>query len=120
MTNNHTLLSKALVLHLFTPICLKFNSILSIYLNLGLPFFFLHLPGLPSSDDSTDWSSLIKAAKYNIKKLSALIYLQYQVLCVNYNLTSDIVNTIVCPVPHLLLFPFLHTGGCMWELFLSL
>jgi len=53
--------------------------------------------------------------------LSVLTYLQYQVLCVNYNLTSDIVKTVVCPIPHLLSFPSLHNGGaCGSWLFLSL
>jgi hypothetical protein len=43
----HSVLSKALALHYFTPTSLKSNSTSSIHLNLGLLLFFLLLFCLP-------------------------------------------------------------------------
>jgi hypothetical protein len=48
-TDVHALLSRDLVLHIFTPTFLKSSSTLTSRLNIGLPIF-LYFPGLPSTN----------------------------------------------------------------------
>ena len=73
MIDVHSVLSKALVLHLFTPIFLKFNSTSSIYLNLGLPFFTPPPTGLPASNFFTVLSPSIVTTYPGLY----ILYLQY-------------------------------------------
>lgn len=72
MTDTHFLLSKAVVLHLFTPVLLKSRSTSSVHLNLGLLFISLLLIWFPVPSLMS-----FHHHSYNIPKQFKTVYFNY-------------------------------------------